>query len=195
MFNDEIDNHLLSTLNFFELRELCGSNKRYQHLCSNNNLKYILKNKNKNIVIPSNIDIMKILNNIYNEASKTVNNNFKTLPPWVNSFLFKRNMIHIILVEFLEYISINYNHEDIIDDYLIVFCVHDPDVIMPLTALSDLEKENYANEFNRTELHIPKSFYHYILPTMHNIYIHNKNMGYDEMYYLFRNALKDLLFM
>lgn len=192
--NDEINIHLLSTLNYLELRELCSSDKYYNKLCSNNNLRYILQTKNKNLIIPKNIDISKVLNNIYNEAAKTVDNSYN-IPVWVNKDIFKKVMIYKILVNYMEYLGANYIDEDTIEEYLITYYVHDIDIIMPFTTktMDNLQKQQLADHTDTIILHIPKSFYHYILPTLHHLYTTSKPD--DDLYDIFMPAMMDLLFI
>jgi hypothetical protein len=193
--NDEINIHLLSTLNYLELRDLCSSNKYYSNLCNNNNLKYILQNKNTNIVIPSNIDINKVLNNIYNEAAKAVDKSYD-IPIWVDKTLFKKDMIYKILADFIDYFNtVNYVDEDTVNDYLSVYYVHNMNIIMPFTTktMNDIEKQELSDRTDSIELHIPQSFYHYILPTLHYIYINSDPE--KDLYPEFMEAFQDLLFM
>ncbi len=90
MFQDVIDKiedvEYLSYLDFEDLKNLCQSNKKFKYICTNEAFRKILSYKN--IVIPKNINVYDMINEINIKIVALLHDHYPNIPRYVNKELF-----------------------------------------------------------------------------------------------------------
>jgi hypothetical protein len=88
------DSEYLTHLNFQDLKNLCQSDKSFKYICTNDTFRKIIYKK-LNVLIPENIPIYNMLNNINHQIIDIIHDHFPSndLPRYVNKELFYKDML------------------------------------------------------------------------------------------------------
>lgn len=89
--NNELINlpiNYLENLDYVDLIQLCKINKYYYNLCDDNRMIKDLLALKLDIIFPQNMNIAKILNELYNTIINFINRHYTEFPRWVDKNLF-----------------------------------------------------------------------------------------------------------
>lgn len=188
----------LARLDYVDIINLSLVNKQYSILGHNKTLKDIIALRG-NLILPTNINIAKLLKELDDEISKLINYHYDNLPRWVNRELFMidfkkyiRDIFIICLSQTLEGCHIfetKIFHKDLFnDDGTVTINLHKQYFTLPLTS-SEYRGYNYDDEvpIDNIQLTISKqliNFINYVID--HNL---PTNFNYHNLYRL----LSDLL--
>ena len=208
-FMKNMDISYLSTLDYVDMVNFCASDKKLSSICQNNNaLRFIITQKNKNVILKKDFNIANALKDIYKSIQVIIDKNYpkETLPRWVDKKLFNDYILREFIIYFIErfiieIIDIYENDEEPFDE--ITEIEISQELIISVLYSNDIDVDDFncvrPSIFNTVI--IPKSFYPYIILTINNLseytkYSDNNNDGYYELdNQNLHSALLDLLFI
>lgn len=126
----------LSHLDYVDLLNLCKINKSYAFICEDDRmLRDIIYTKDPNVIITPYFKISKALKDLYSQFFKLINDNYNTLPEWVNKTQFidytVRTMGNVFVNELMEAILDNDSYVNNINN------IHLDKMIIALPFVSD----------------------------------------------------------
>ncbi len=165
---ETIDNiEYLSLLNFQDLKNLCQSTKIF-NICTNELFRKIIYRK-INILIPENIPIYDIINNINNQIIHIIHRHYndKNIPRYVNKSLFYQDMIvdswETLLSDLMEFIVDHIDGKGRVDKDLYTSDFYlSNNLAFPFRSNYD-DTPSYDIKIDYLKFKIPKLFWKYVL--------------------------------
>lgn len=164
---DTIDNiEYLSLLNFQDLKNLCQSIKKF-NVCTNALFRKIIYRK-INVLIPENIPIYDIINNINNQIIHLIHEHYdENIPRYVNRSLFYQDMLvdswEALLTDLMEFIVENIDEKGRVDKYLYKSDFYlSNNLAFPFRSNYD-DTPSYDFKIDNLKFKIPNHFWKYLL--------------------------------